>query len=187
MPRTGRIALPHYPHHLVHRGHNRRAVFRNDSDRIAYLETLKEFRGELHLKIYGYCLMTNHVHLIADPGEDPANLGRLMKRLAGRHTRRMNHFEQRSGTLWNGRFKCSSIETDRYLLACFDTSTAIPFARKSLQSPRNSAGRAIARRWDSRSAIGSTRIRAPQSWRALWRGARNVIANSSRRAKANSN
>jgi len=118
MPRIARIALPHYPHHLVHRGHNKREVFRDDSDRIAYLETLIDFRVGLGLKVYGYCLMSNHVHLIVDPGGDAANLGRLMKRLAGRHTRRLNHFEQRSGTIWGGRFKCSVIETDRYLLTC---------------------------------------------------------------------
>lgn len=118
MPRIARIALPHYPHHLVHRGHNRRDVFRNSADRLSYLETLIEFRASLQLMVYGYCLMTNHVHLVVDPGDEPANLGRLMKRLAGRHTRRMNYFEERSGTLWGGRFKCSPIESDRYLLAC---------------------------------------------------------------------
>lgn len=118
MPRIARIALPNYPHHLVQRGHNRRDVFFSDADRTAYLETLVEFREELALKVYGYCLMTNHVHLIVDPGDDGANLGRLMKRLAGRHTRRINRRMNRSGTLWGGRFKCSGIETDRYLLTC---------------------------------------------------------------------
>ena len=118
MPRIARLGLPHFPHHLTQRGHNRRDVFRNDGDRRAYLDTLREFRERLHLKVYGYCLMTNHIHLIVDPGDDPANLGRLMKRLAGRHTGRINHFERRVGTLWAGRFKCSAIETDRYLLAC---------------------------------------------------------------------
>jgi len=63
--------------------------------------------------------MTNHVHLIVDPGSEAANLSLLMKRLAGRHTRRINRLERRSGTAWNGRFKCSPIETDRYLLACY--------------------------------------------------------------------
>jgi putative transposase len=135
MPRSARIALPHYPHHLVHRGHNRRDVFRNDGDRNAYLGTLQEFRTELKLKVYGYCLMTNHVHLIVDPGDDPSNLGRLMKRLAARHTRRMNHVEQRSGTLWNGRFKCSPIETDRYLLTCLRYVDRNPVRAKIVGRP----------------------------------------------------
>lgn len=118
MPRRSRIAVAGYPHHIVQRGHNRRAVFVTDNDRLTYLETLQEFRRELGLKVYGYCLMTNHVHLIIDPGADGANIGLLMKRLAGRHTRRINRLERRIGTSWSGRFKCSPIESDRYLLAC---------------------------------------------------------------------
>lgn len=118
MPRSARIAAPQLPHHLCQRGHNRRDIFFGPRDYQAYLATLAEFRAETAIKIYGYCLMTNHVHLIVDPGEDAANLGRLMKRLAGRHTRRLNFIEQRSGTVWGGRFKCSPIETDRYLLTC---------------------------------------------------------------------
>ncbi len=118
MPRIGRILLPGFPHHLYQRGHNGRDVFRHEGDYLAYLETLAEFRESLELRIYGYCLMTNHVHLIVDPGLNTENIGRLMKRLAGRHTRRVNRIETRSGTLWSGRFKSSPIETDRYLLAC---------------------------------------------------------------------
>jgi putative transposase len=118
MPRRSRIAVANYPHHIVQRGHNRRVVFLTDKDRLSYLETLQEFRLELELKVYGYCLMTNHVHLIVDPGADAANLGRLMKRLAGRHTRRINRLKHRTGTAWEGRFRCSPIESDRYLLAC---------------------------------------------------------------------
>ncbi|MBU1184655.1 MAG: transposase, partial [Proteobacteria bacterium] len=67
---------------------------------------------------YAYCLMRNHVHLIIDPGEDERNLGCLMKRVAGRHTRHVNRLERRTGSLWEGRFKSSPISTDEYLLAC---------------------------------------------------------------------
>lgn len=118
MPRTGRIVLAGYPHHVVHRGHNRGAVFLTESDRISYLETLREFRAALDLQVYGYCLMTNHVHLIINPGADCSAIGRLMKRLAGRHTRRINRLTNRTGTAWEGRFKCSLIDTNSYLLAC---------------------------------------------------------------------
>ena len=62
--------------------------------------------------------MTNHVHLVVDPGEDVRNLALLMKRVAGRQTRYANKLEQRSGSLWEGRYKSSPINTDEYLLAC---------------------------------------------------------------------
>ncbi len=103
MPRMGRVVLPNYPHHVVQRGHNRQIVFAEPADFKYYLETLAEFKEEYAIKVYGFCLMTNHVHLVLQPGERVAGLGQLMKRLAGRQTRYMNRQEQRSGTLWTER------------------------------------------------------------------------------------
>ena len=62
--------------------------------------------------------MTNHVHLIVNPGKDVENLALLMKRISGRQTRHINKIEGRSGTLWEGRYKSSPIKEDEYLLAC---------------------------------------------------------------------
>jgi len=62
--------------------------------------------------------MDNHVHLIVDPRDDPSNLSSMMKRLAGRHTRRLNAARGWSGSLWESRFKCSPIDSEFYLLAC---------------------------------------------------------------------
>jgi putative transposase len=135
MPRIGRILLAGYPHHLYQRGHNGRDVFHRERDYLSYLETLIEFRETLELKVYGYCLMTNHVHLIVDPGPRVENIGRLMKRLAGRHTRRINRIDSRSGTLWGGRFKSSAIQTDRYLLACLRYVDRNPVRARMVASP----------------------------------------------------
>jgi putative transposase len=118
MPRQARILLANTPHHIVQRGHNRETVFVEKDDYIYYLDTLKEWKQELNVNVYGYCLMTNHVHLILDPRDKPDNLGKLMKRLAGRQTRYVNYQEKRTGSLWEGRYKSSPIETDSYLLAC---------------------------------------------------------------------
>ena len=62
--------------------------------------------------------MTNHVHLLLGPGEEVAAMGRLMKALAARATRYRNRLEGRSGTLWEGRYKSSPVQTETYLLAC---------------------------------------------------------------------
>ena len=118
MPRKARVILSNTPHHIVQRGHNRKAVFIEQGDYRYHLDNLLEWKEKLDCKVYAYCLMTNHVHLIIDPGETPDNLSRLMKRLAGRQTRLVNAVEARTGSLWEGRFKCSPIETHRYLLAC---------------------------------------------------------------------
>lgn len=118
MPRMGRVTLPNYPHHVVQRGHNRQVVFAEASDYQRYLDALAEFKAEFDVRVYAYCLMTNHVHLLLAPGEEVAGLGRLMKRLAGRQTRYHNALEGRTGTLWEGRYKSSPVDTDEYLLAC---------------------------------------------------------------------
>jgi len=135
MPRKKRIALANFPHHIVQRGHNRKNVFRTDKDRLKYLETMQEFKLALGLKIYGYCLMSNHVHLIVDPGVQAENISFLMKRLAGRHTRRINRLERKTGTSWEGRFKCSPIESDRYLLACLRYVDLNPVRAKMVGMP----------------------------------------------------
>jgi len=114
---TARIILTGYPHHVVQRGHNRQTVFPQRSDYERYLATLLEFKQQYGVKLYAYCLMTNHVHLLLAPAT-PAGIGQLMKRLAGRHTRRRNRHDQRSGTLWEGRYRSSLVDRDDYLLAC---------------------------------------------------------------------
>ncbi|MCP4339434.1 MAG: hypothetical protein GY799_11235 [Desulfobulbaceae bacterium] len=60
MPRSVRIILPHTPHHIVQRGHNRQTVFVSDDDYNYYRENLIEFKHEYDCRIYAYCLMTNH-------------------------------------------------------------------------------------------------------------------------------
>lgn len=118
MPRSARIVISDYPHHIIQRGHNRQVVFVSDDDYQYYLDNLHEWKERLECKVYAYCLMANHVHLIIDPGSDGKNLALLMKRIAGRQTRHVNRLENRSGTLWEGRYKSSPICVNEYLLAC---------------------------------------------------------------------
>ena len=118
MPRTARLVIANHPHHIIHRGHNRQPVFLSDDDYLYYLDNLQEWKNKLECRLYAYCLMTNHVHLILDPGENEGNLAKLMKRIAGRQTRYVNKLEKRTGTLWEGRYKSSPISADCYLMAC---------------------------------------------------------------------
>ena len=118
MPRKARILVANYPHHIVQRGHNRSAVFVADEDYRFYLDNLKEWKTNLGIKLYAWCLMSNHIHLVVEPGEDVHSISELMKRLAGRQTAYVNKQENRTGSLWEGRFKASPIQRDNYLLAC---------------------------------------------------------------------
>ncbi len=79
---------------------------------------IKKGKQAYGCRIYAFCLMTNHIHLIVDPGDGSENIGKLMKRVAGRQTRYVNRLEGRTGTLWEGRFNSSPIDSNHYLLAC---------------------------------------------------------------------
>ena len=118
MPRHARLILPHYPHHIIQRGHNRQAVFAQDVDYLSYLDTLKTWKTHYGVKVYALCLMTTHVHLLLQPADAPDALAQLMKRLAARQTRYVNRLEGRTGTLWESRYQSSLVETDTYLFAC---------------------------------------------------------------------
>ena len=118
VPRRARIVISNYPHHIVQRGHDKQAVFRGDGDRYCYTNDLRTGKIRFGCRIYAYCLMNNHVHLVVNPGEETESLGKLMKWVSGNHAMRVNHTSGRRGALWEGRYHSSIIATDRYLLAC---------------------------------------------------------------------
>ncbi|MDH7542220.1 transposase, partial [Pseudomonas aeruginosa] len=104
--------------HVVQRGHNRQVVFAEDEDYQRYLSDLRDLKDAFGIKVYAFCLMTNHVHLLLAPGDSLSGLAQLMKTLAARTTRYRNRLEGRSGTLWESRYKSSVVQSDAYLLAC---------------------------------------------------------------------
>lgn len=110
-------------------------MFARTRDTEFYLSMLAEWKSKLECKIYAFCLMTNHAHLVIDPGTRAENLGLLMKRLAGRYTRYLNTKSGRSGTCWNGRYKSSPIDSDSYLLACCRYVELNPVRASMVASP----------------------------------------------------
>jgi putative transposase len=119
MSRLPRLFLPNIPLHIVQRGHDRQPIFRQWRDLEYYAANLAAAKLEHGIRLYGYCLMTNHVHLLIAPGEDVTGVSSFMRMLAGRQTRFINKREARTGTLWEGRFYASLIDRDAYLLACY--------------------------------------------------------------------
>lgn len=117
MARLTRITIPSYPHHIVQRGNNRQAVFFTDNDYCFFLECLRQAKFQCSCRIYAYVLMTNHVHLLVEPSE-VGDLGRLMQSVGRRYVRYINESYQRSGTLWEGRFRSAVVSRDEYLMVC---------------------------------------------------------------------
>jgi putative transposase len=117
MPRHARFVLADVPLHVWQRGVDRGACFRSDDDRRLYLGLLQELAAETKCAMHAFVLMTNHIHLLLTPGErDSCSL--LMKHVGQRYTQHFNRTWRRTGTLWEGRFKSSMIESETYLLRC---------------------------------------------------------------------
>jgi len=115
MPRPRRNHLPGIPLHIIQRGNNRQACFYTGRDYTVYLDKLYEFSEKHGVAIHGFVLMTNHVHLLATPATvDGASL--LMQSLGRYYVRYFNSTYSRTGTLWEGRFKDSLINSEQYLL-----------------------------------------------------------------------
>ena len=104
-------------YHIINRGHNRETVFRDDEDRRVFLDLLSRYRARYGFRLYHYCLMSNHFHLLLQFG-DPRQLSGAM---AGFLRCYVHHFHRRHGFvghLWQGRFKSPCVERDGYLLSC---------------------------------------------------------------------
>ena len=118
MPRRPRLALGEVPVHLIQRGNNRNACFFTDKDYARYLYLLTEFAPKFGCSVHAFVLMTNHVHLLLTP-LCPYGPSQLMKHLGQHYVQYVNRTYQRSGTLWEGRFRSCLTQSEDYLLACY--------------------------------------------------------------------
>ncbi len=117
MPRPPRIELVDVPQHIVQRGNNRQATFFADSDFRFYKECLRDAANKHGCEVHAYVLMRNHVHLLITPRQANAT-AKFMQSLGRRYVRYVNDRHGRTGTLWEGRYRASVVESERYLLAC---------------------------------------------------------------------
>ena len=117
MARLPRLTVTDYPHHVILRGNNRQDIFRDAQDQRSMLDLLGQFSRECGVDIHAYVLMSNHLHLLLTPRQDQA-LPRMMQALGRTYVRRFNQRHGRTGTLWEGRYRATLIQTERYLLAC---------------------------------------------------------------------
>jgi putative transposase len=115
MARLARLVIPGLPHHVTQRGNRRQQTFFNDGDYTAYVELMAEWCREEGVEVWSYCLMPNHVHLIAVPQAEES-LRRAIGEAHRRYTRRINFREKWRGYLWQGRF-ASFVMDEAYLIA----------------------------------------------------------------------
>ena len=109
MPRLARTVFARVPHHITQRGNRREDVFFTEDDRKAYLNWLLEYCDQYSVDILAYCLMTNHVHIVAVPGTEDS-LQRVLKPLHMRYAQRINRAHGWKGHVWQGRFFSSPLD-----------------------------------------------------------------------------
>ena len=134
MPRKLRMFQANIPCHVISRGNNRNVCFFAHEDYLFYLECLSDaclkYSGEVH----AYVLMTNHVHLLITPSTKDS-IPQIMQSIGRRYVQYINNTYQRTGTLWEGRYKASLVDAEHYLLACYKYIELNPVRAKMVEHP----------------------------------------------------
>lgn len=133
MPRISRAVAVGFPHHITQRGNYRQAVFESEEDYFQYLYWLKTYSKKYSLKIWAYCLMSNHVHFIAVPMETDS-MARTFNALHMRYSQYINTKRKAAGHLWQGRF-FSCVLDERHLYAGIRYVEHNPVRAKTVKKP----------------------------------------------------
>ncbi len=153
MSRRSRAVIPGCPHHLTQRGNNRREIFFNDSERETYLKLLRHYCSEYGVTILGYCLMTNHVHLIATPQRENS-LAKAVGRTHNDYSRWLNVGRRESGHVWQNRFYSCPLER-RHLWAALAYVERNPVRAGMVAEPAN---------WPWSSAVAHIKPMCKSDW-----------------------
>ncbi len=117
MPRANRYILPGYVYHITHRCHDRRFLLRFKRDRNSYLKWFREAVVRNQVSVLGYCITSSHVHIVIY-GENASAISSTIQLAAGCTAGQYNRRKGRTGAFWEGRYKCTLIDSGEYLLNC---------------------------------------------------------------------
>lgn len=135
MARLPRLTVAGYPHHIIQRGNNRQAIVQDDEDREALLGLVTELARKHRVALHAWVLMDNHFHLLATP-ETADGVPLWMQDLGRSYVRRFNNRHRRTGTLWEGRYKSTLVQTESYLLSCMAYIELNPVRAGMVSDPR---------------------------------------------------
>ncbi|MDH3636618.1 MAG: transposase [Gammaproteobacteria bacterium] len=117
MARLPRYAIKNQPHHIIQRGRDGKQIFFEEQDYQYFYDCLEAAAYNYHLKIHAYVLMPNHVHILATPG-DTDSISRTTQSIGRNYVQYFNEYFDMSGTLWEGRYRATVIDSKTYLLTC---------------------------------------------------------------------
>lgn len=134
MARLPRFNIVGQPQHVIVRGNNREPIFYCDADYLFYLEKLQQACKKHHCNLHAYVLMTNHVHLLITPNAENS-LSKAMQMIGRYYVQYFNHAYKRTGTLWEGRYKATLIDSEAYALSCYRYIELNPVRAKMVEHP----------------------------------------------------
>ena len=134
MARLPRIVIPGQPQHVIQRGNNRDVIFVSNEDYRFYLEKLQYACTKYNCNLHAYVLMTNHVHLLITP-QTIDGVSKVMQSIGRYYVQYFNYTYDRTGTLWEGRYKATLIDSEAYLLTCSRYIELNPVRAKMVSHP----------------------------------------------------
>lgn len=134
MARLLRVHLAGVPEHVIQRGNNRQVCFVDNDDFAAYVHWLKQYAAEFEVHIHAWVLMSNHVHLLCT-ASDNSGISLMMQSLGRKYVRYFNRRYQRTGTLWEGRYKSCLVQEEHYLLTLYRYIELNPVRAGMVTSP----------------------------------------------------
>jgi putative transposase len=186
MARPCRFLVPGQPQHVIQRGNNRAQVFFCDDDRRFYLDSLREACARYGCDVHAYVLMTNHVHLLVSPSSTAA-LPRTMQSVGRRYAQQINWRRERTGSLWEGRYRATAIDSDAYFLTCSRYIELNPVRAGMVAHPADYAWSSYGDNVEGRArglvtphplylALGRTHSECREAYRGLFEGGMDPVA-----------
>jgi putative transposase len=156
MARLPRYVIPGQPQHIIQRGNNRQAIFVTDDDYQFFRDSIVEASGRFGLAIHAYVWMTNHIHLLATPAFDDS-ISKTFQSAGRKYVQYFNFTQKRSGTLWEGRYRATVVDTESYFLKLMRYIELNPVRAGMVAHPRDYP-------WSSHGRYGYGEDNLNQSW-----------------------
>ena len=134
MARLHRICPVGVPQHIIQRGNNKQVCFVSTQDSAAYINWLKEYANKYQVDVHAWVLMSNHMHMLCTP-KIANGISVMMQSLGRQYVRYFNHTYNRTGTLWEGRYKSCLVDADDYLLHLYRYIELNPVRANIVENP----------------------------------------------------
>lgn len=177
MSRQTRMYLPEHPYHIIQRGDHREACFFDPENYLFYLDLLKQSASHYGVSVHAYCLMADHIHVLATP-EEKTSISNTIKDVASRYALYINKRYKATGLLWKSRYRSCLVQSEKYLLTCCRYIELNPVAANMVKFPEEYRWSSYhSNAWgdeswlvphDEYKRLGETKVKRCQRYRALF-------------------